>query len=159
MRVLYNILLSLLHIVGFVILAALCMARWVWGASWTLANELDLILYGAIVYGLHYILLFIGHKKGFTERKVIRMLQVVEFVLFLPQIVFLFGFTISKIIHFSFPVMEATKEVLPTFVTFLVIFAIRKWSYRFCSIGDYLGGRRQGDGSPVSAENDPIDPE
>lgn len=133
MRILYNILLALLHIVGFVIFAANCMARWVWGVSWTLSNEIDLILCGAVTYGLHYILLFIGHKKGFIKQRVIRMLQIIEFILFLPQIVFLLGFSTSKIIQLNFPVIDAIKEILPNFVIGLVIFAIRKWSYRFCS--------------------------
>ena len=96
MRVLYNAVLAILHYIGSFLFAAICFSRFAFAPTWSREEEISFILCGLFVFGIHYLLLWIGNKKCLISRRVVRGLQIWELIIFLPQFaVILFVFILS----------------------------------------------------------------
>lgn len=89
MRVLYNVSLEILHYIGAFLFAVLCFARFVFALNWSREEERMFVICGLLVFGLHYLLLWIGNKKHLLNKRTIRRLQIWELILLLPQFAFI----------------------------------------------------------------------
>lgn len=63
MHVIYNIALAVEHIIGTVLLTAICASRFIFWVTWTKENEIFFMVCAIVVFVLHYLFVWFGYKK------------------------------------------------------------------------------------------------
>lgn len=125
MRVIYNIVLVAVHVVGIVFLTAISTSRFIFWATWTKYNELTFIIWASLVYILHYSLLWHGYKKKLIEIRASCALQIIERILFIPQFVFLILSYIKSFILGPIPKVIPLSFSIPLLIIFMVYLITR----------------------------------
>ena len=105
MRVVYNVILTMLHTIGLLFFAIMYASRFALLLSWTHEEEMIFELCGILVFGIHYALLWIGHKKHLICFGVIKWLQIWEMILFIPQFTLIAYMCISSLNIENLPVL------------------------------------------------------
>lgn len=82
MKIAYNILFPIVHVLCVAILGWLGFCRLLVWQSWFWVNELVYVLFAVLVLGGHYILLRRAHRKGLTFRAIFHILRAVDYILF-----------------------------------------------------------------------------
>ena len=129
----YCVVMFLLYFVGTVFYSTLCASKALFPQFWTSSHELQRILSGVATFMLHYVLLWIGYKKGFLDRFIIRALKILDLVFY--------GSPFALLIFFCFCNMT---RLLPLFATNCIIIILRLLTSK--KISEKLQ-HRTGDGS------------
>lgn len=118
----YCIIMFLLYFIGSYLFAGLCASRYIFYHEWTSLYDLQILLLGLATFVLHYVLLWIGYKKGFLDRFIIRALKILDLVLYGSQLTLLTFLWIFTTEHFN------AREIivfLPTFAIDIIAIVLR----------------------------------
>ena len=121
----YNALLLSSHLAASIFFASACMGRWVFFLYWNGYYDLCLFLFGFAVYFIHYIVIFWGYNRGWLRKWVVNFLQVVEIILFAPQVLYLVITFLWKNTGWG---NTTLPQCLPVILLCYLICGLRVWS-------------------------------
>lgn len=133
MKIAYNILLPLIHILCTLLLAVLGFARMMAWSCWSLANTAVYFLIAAAVFSGQFLLSSWGQKRGWHESAILRLNAGVDYGIFSLQLV-LAGAWLTW--EFASPLLKQPLEspwlqlgaLLPVMVVDVAAILLRKHS-------------------------------
>ena len=76
MKIIYNFMLGLLHVMGTILIAGISAARFIWYVDWSFGEELLFWICPLIVISAHYALIYVGKRKKLLVDKVLVGLKI-----------------------------------------------------------------------------------
>ena len=120
MTIFRKAVLILLYLIGIVLVDVMCFSRLVFYYDWHFYEDLIIWICAAIVFAVHYALIWIVHKK--TSADCIIILQIIDYLLACICLTFIVILTVSHLIG---PI--GLGEIYPPFVIHSVALLLRSF--------------------------------
>ena len=131
MCAIYNITLFVIHVLGTLLFASICTGRLIFWTVWTTLNEVGFIICGVLVLVVHYVLLWIGYKKRLIKWNILRGLQILEFVLVAPQMIYIIFASMLTVLSFPLISISSAYSVIPIIIADIIFLVARKLSNNY----------------------------